>query len=205
MIDDTLDYPNVHKLTIKNVDGCSVANNTENSLNMNWLQKQKPQWDWERVKSINSWIVTKPNSPQIREPRPVYFDKNDTDAFGRYPSHPGYDDPAWEPYVVPSDYGKGDWDKAKRFDLPPEAQRIREDKTTGEVLFDLEDEEWFPPRTFAAEIVQRPDQSWYEYHSFRKLLWVQEGNKIPMVTCRRWRPFNGPPSTREDTFKDAAP
>jgi hypothetical protein len=204
MIDDTLDYPIVHKLTIKNVDGCSVINKTGSSLNMDWLQRQKPHWDWERVHSINSWIVTNPNSPQTREPHPVYFDKGITDISGRYPSHPGYEDLAWEPYVAANEYGKGDWDKAKRFDLPPEAQRVRDD-TTGEVLFDLEDEEWFPPLTFQPEITQRPDQSWLEYHSFRRLLWVREGNKIPMTTCRRWRPFNGPPILREDTFKDAAP
>jgi hypothetical protein len=206
MIDDSFESllsPNVHKLEIMGVKGYSVINKTGNSIDLNCLQRQNPQWDWASVQSVNSWIIANPNGPQTREPRPVYFEPDNTDSFGRYPSHPGHEDPEWEPYVVEDGYAKDDWDKAKSLNVPPEAQKIRKDKTTGDVLFDLEDQEWFPPLTFAPDVTQRHGQSWIEYHSFRRLLWTQEGKKIPTVTCRRWRPFNGRPIVRADTFKDA--
>jgi hypothetical protein len=201
--DDTLDEPIIHKLEIKGVQGCEVIDNTGSGLNLNLLQGQKPQWDWERIQSINSWIVAHPNRPQTREPRPVYFEYEKTDDYGRYPSHPGYNDPQWEATLDDNEYPMGEWDKAKRFDIPNDAQRVRDGKGTNHVLFDLEDDEWIPPPTFAPEVVRPSDMSYHEFQGYRRWLWVQEGNKIPLETCYRFRPFNVDLAPREDTFKDA--
>jgi hypothetical protein len=200
---DMLDEPIIHKLDIKGVQGCEVIENTAADLSLNLLQGQKPQWDWERIQSINSWIVAHPNRRQIREPRPVYFEHGKIYDYGRYPSHPGYDNPQWEASFDDNEYPKGEWDKAKRFDIPDDAQRVRDGKGTNNVLFELEDDEWIPPPTFAPEVVRPSDMSYHEFQGHRRWRWVQEGYKIPLETCYRFRPFNVDLAPREDIFKDA--
>jgi hypothetical protein len=205
MIDDSLEELNIHKVEINGVCGYKIINKTGVALDMDRLQGQTPQWEWHHIKSINSWIVANPTLAQTREPRPVFYDPSTADIDGRYPSHPGYMRPSWQPFVAENEYAKDDWNKVKHFDIPTEAERVRISKGTDDVFFELQDDEWIPPPSFATDLVRRPDQSYYEFQSFRRGRWVAEGNKIPMDTRYRWRPFNGKPDYREDTFRDATP
>ena len=95
MIDDTLDEPNIHLLEIRGVAWYRIVNKTGDRLDLDALRADKPRWEWERVRSINSWIYIKPKGPQHRHPHPVYFDPSEKDCNGRFPSHPGYQRKSW--------------------------------------------------------------------------------------------------------------
>jgi hypothetical protein len=204
-IDDTLDFSNTHLVEIKGVNNCKIINKTGCSLDINALQGQTPHWEWQRICSVNSWILIPPKGPQIRQPRPVYFELDKVDSHGRYPSHPGYNDADWTVVESTNIYEDDDtWETAKRHGIPRSARKVREDETTGELIFDIEDESWVPPRSFATHVEREFEQSWCEFQRYRKWLWMQQGGKIPIVTCRRWRPFNGPAvMLGDDTFRDA--
>ncbi|KAF1914804.1 hypothetical protein BDU57DRAFT_579328 [Ampelomyces quisqualis] len=201
-IDDTLNTSNIHKIAIEGVE-YSIVNKTGDGLNMSALQANKSRWDWERVQSINSWIYIPPNGPQIRQPRPIYFPPDAADAYGRYPSHPGYMDAVWRLRIERDEYAQDQWELAKAFDIPEGATRCRDDKDTGEYLFDMEDDTWIPPSNFARDLQRREGQNWHEFQAYRRWLWTQGGGTIPKMTCKRWRPFMGPKNHREDTFRDA--
>jgi hypothetical protein len=87
--------------------------------------------------------------------------------------------------------------------IPDEAQKVREDEETAELLFEIEDPDWIPPSSFVPDLNRAEDVSYQEHQEYRRWLWIQRGNRIPLMTCRRWRPFNGPQIPRDDTFKDA--
>ncbi|KAH6085785.1 hypothetical protein HBI67_004830 [Parastagonospora nodorum] len=106
MIDDTLDEPNVHLLEVKGVAWYRIVNKTGDRLDLDALRADKPRWDWERVRSINSWIYIKPKGPQHRQPHPVYFDPSEMDRKRRFSSHPGYQRKNWTQGV--NDYEKED-------------------------------------------------------------------------------------------------
>jgi hypothetical protein len=202
-IDDTLNTAKVHKVVIEGVD-YSIVNKTGDSLNMNALCANTSKWEWDGVQSINSWIYfPRTKGTQIRQPRPIYFPPEAADPIGRYPSHPGYKDPAWQLHIERDEYTHVEWELAKPLDIPDEATRCRDDKELGEYLFDMEDDTWIPPPEFARDLHREEGQNWHEFQAYRRWLWTEEGNTIPKMTCKRWWPFMGPTSHREDIFRDA--
>jgi hypothetical protein len=201
---DIGDTNSIYQLDTDRVNGCKIINKTGGSLDIVALYNRKPGWDWERVKSINSFVYIPPRGCQFREPQPVYFKDDEKDVNGRYPSHPGFECPDWKPLDGDDGYKKGDWNRARHFDIPDEAQKVREDEETNELLFEIEDQDWIPPSSFAQDVKRTQGNSFHEYQAYRRWLWIQRGNKIPLMTCKRWRPFNEPEIYWKDPFTDAA-
>jgi hypothetical protein len=194
-------------LEIHSIAGYKITNKTgEPALNFEALKLEKCSWRWERLRSVKVKITIPKNGPQIREYVPDYFDAQDADCQHRYPSHPGYENPEW---TDPSEEDKNTyrhlWVQVRKEGIPDSAQRIRTDQETGIMMFDIEDDEWCPPSEFQSQVERLPDQSYREYHDYRRWLWKEEGHKVPMVTCRCFRPFdNGPPDVGDtDPLKDA--
>ena len=100
------------KMTINGIPGFLVHNHTGYSTSeFQDLPKVFPHWDWERVRAVNCYeeAAKSQYAPRNKNlytlPHPAYFDDgyrggekaNLADEFGRWPSHPGFCDPDWQP------------------------------------------------------------------------------------------------------------
>jgi hypothetical protein len=196
LIDDALNESNnIVTAEIAGVNGCRIINESgDPSLSFAALQLQCPEWCWDRVRAVQTYITIPPGGPQIRDLWPDYFPEDSRDTNGRYPSHPGYDSNDWvDPDLDDHDsYGKK-WTELTREKehIPDHAQRIRRQTDAGGAwLFDVEDKDWYPPKSFPGDVERLSDQSFWEWQNHRKWLWKEHGGKVPMVTCRRFRPFD---------------
>ena len=192
-IDDTVtsrDGP--VRLEIHSIAGYNITNKTgDPGLDCDALKLEKCSWRWERLRSVKVKITVPKIGPQIREYVPDYFDAEDADCQYRYPSHPGYDNLEWsDPSEEGQDKYRHLWTQVRKEGIPDGAQRIRLDEKTGLMLFDIEDDEWCPPKGFASQVERLSEQSWHEYQDYRRWLWKEEGYKIPMVTLKCFRPFD---------------
>lgn len=185
----------------------TILDETYNSQNdFGALHTMYPHWDWERLRAITTRIATPPFGPKIQELQPAYFELEAMDEERRFPSHPGYQKALWK---SPQD-SKAEKDKdeviamtLKDQETPEGAAKIREDKDTGNVLFDMEDPDWVPPADFANGVERQTGQTVQEFQEHRRWLWKEEGNDVPMVTYKRWVPHNdGQDRVPWDTFVD---
>lgn len=97
-------------MTINGIPGFIIQNHTGYSPHdFKQLPKSFPDWDWQRVRSVNCFADCSKQGPQGVKaglddkyilPKPVYYKVNNggiyfQDEKGRWPNHPGYNDPSW--------------------------------------------------------------------------------------------------------------
>lgn len=194
VIDDTLeDSENTVITEIAGVNSCRIANESGDPLlSFAALQRQFPEWNWDRARAVQTYITIPEEGPQVREMRPDYYSEDSRDSEGRYPSHPGYNRDNWvDPDLDGQKSHERKWTTVMREKehIPDGAQRIRKDNDSGAWLFDVEEKWWYPPDTFAGDVERLPDQTFWEWQNYRRWLWKEQGGKIPMVTCKRFLPF----------------
>ncbi|KAF2828258.1 hypothetical protein CC86DRAFT_465975 [Ophiobolus disseminans] len=197
------DLPSMQSLEIAGVPFCRVPNNTGEPFDISLYQARHPEIDWKMVRSMNS-LITFPSTagPQRREPRPVFVDEEDFDVYGRWPTHPGYNNKDWEAPEEEQDGYKDKWERAKHQDIPRDARKKRTE-ADGKVTFEIPDEDWNPPTWFLSERQHEPEETCSEYQRYRMEMWIQDGNTLPVKKCVRFRPFEGIQDTLwTDPFKD---
>lgn len=77
-------------LEINDVCDFRIENKAGIPMDMQRLINSRPEWDWERVKSVKYHIQIPPRGPQIRDYAPVYYESECRDSNGHYPSHRNY-------------------------------------------------------------------------------------------------------------------
>ncbi|KAF1844430.1 uncharacterized protein K460DRAFT_408715 [Cucurbitaria berberidis CBS 394.84] len=95
------------------------------------------------------------------------------------------------------------WAAVKRDDIPEGAHKIREDKDTGDIIFEIEDEHWYPPADWELDEQQQPNQPYQEFQEYRWWLWVEMGGRIPRITVKRFRPYERSFAGWRDPLQDA--
>jgi hypothetical protein len=111
MSDDSIDEPAKQLVEFRNYTQCEIVNMTADHVDLEELQIYLPHWDWKRVRAVNTFVFIPPKGPQIRKPRPVYFEHDEVDQNGWYPSHPGHGMPNWKPEGVKK-YNPDNWKKS---------------------------------------------------------------------------------------------
>lgn len=207
MIDNTTTSPSTQSVEIAGVASCKISNNTGGPFDIEHHHDQHPGLVWKKIRSFNSWIIIPHEGPQRREPYPVYVDEDEFDEDGRWPTHPGYNNSDWTPPAdEEEDNYKEDWDRAKHQEIPRDARKKRVDDDTGEVTFEIPDEDWYPPRWFDVDRERARNEPYHEWQRYRREEWIAVGNANPYKKCVRFRPFEESRLTLwTDPFTDRQP
>ncbi|KAH6872711.1 hypothetical protein BKA58DRAFT_456295 [Alternaria rosae] len=135
------------------------------------LVKDKPKWDWLRIRSIATFVEG-PLDPDARRRQwclePIYYEPDTVDANGRYPCHLGYQNPDWthpDLDIEETHVYDEPWDKVIKRGVPAGATKYRENKIPAgkdehgkmlykvtKVFFEIEDPCWYPPDDWNADM-----------------------------------------------------
>jgi hypothetical protein len=89
------------KLSINGIPGFTVRNYTHlDNATFKTVFAESHWEDPERIRSVHDHVVNRREFEDFRDfrpvERPVYFQEGMQDENGRWPSHPGYNNPSWE-------------------------------------------------------------------------------------------------------------
>lgn len=171
-------------------------------LDFTSLQRKAPGWRWNRLRSVMTKATIQQDGTLRKGSVPVYYDSEDMDDYGRYPSHPGFKNPNW---VHPEAFRTNTQAESFTDIRTPNIQGTHKHKGHGGIIVTIQDPHWDPPAGFADYIELKDYGTYARFQQARRTAWEEAGNEIPTITVRRFSPEkDGSLKRGKDTFIDAS-